>query len=64
MTEFDKLVSRSEELRTWLGVKAPNITKENLHLVDGSKEQAHWALGYFMALSDMAALFSRKSGGD
>ncbi len=55
------LKNREANLLSWLSENATYAIKEQRHLDHGSKEQAYWNYGYFMAIKDILALITGAS---
>lgn len=63
-TEIEKIESRIRDLTRWLELTAPECSREQKHLNEGSHERAYWHYGYMVALRDTLALLTgeRRTG--
>ena len=57
-TEIEKLQRRISDIAGWLELNAPECSKEQRHLEEGSHERTYWHYGYMVALRDALALLT------
>lgn len=56
MSLAELIQGRADQLKDWLAKHAPDTTKEQRHLDEGTRERAYWHYGYVSALQDVLRL--------
>ena len=62
LASIDVIDRRIARLTKWLQEVAPEITAEQDHLNEGSRERSYWHYGYLVALRDVRKLIAGSNG--
>ena len=59
--QIQAISSKAEALKQWLAENAPGCAISQMHLEQGTAEQAYWHYGYFCALRDILTIIDSES---